>query len=437
MRSLVLLLHFGLLVGFSTATVVGQSTTANSGSIYSGLGLGERMDFSSSQAAMMGGAGSAVRSTVYANLGNPALWSDQQLVRLSFGAQVQGLEAEDAGGQTARLTASNITALQISIPLFQDRLGAAVALRPYSRTNYNVLRTGQIFETQLPRDTINYRTTLAGDGGLHEAQLGFGWRLSRGVSVGVAGRAVFGVIENRQWTEYLPPNQFAETRVTGRTRMYGFGATAGAVATTTSLLTDGDQLTFSTALTLPTNLSTRRVQTVGLSLDVDTLQTTVRGSTSIPLSVISGVAYSPNARWLVAADVQYEPWSSFDSDFSFAGYSPGDAENSFADRLRVGGGVQLTPAGISRNAGLLARTAYRLGAYYDTGYVEVAGQSVATTALTGGFSIPGILPGSRFDLGVEVGSRGSTDPGLVRDLFIKGSAVINFGERWFIRRQLG
>ena len=65
----------------------------------------------------------------------------------------------------------------------------------------------------------------------------------------------------------------------------------------------------------------------------------------------------------------------------------------------------------------------------------LAGQDVTTFALTGGVSLPNRLTGARFDLGLELGTRGSTEGVLVRDTFLKGTLTLNFGERWFIRRR--
>ena len=56
-------------------------------------------------------------------------------------------------------------------------------------------------------------------------------------------------------------------------------------------------------------------------------------------------------------------------------------------------------------------------------------------ALTGGLSVPNRLTGARFDLGFELGTRGSTEGVLVRDTFLKGTLTVNFGERWFVRRR--
>jgi hypothetical protein len=430
------------LLGLFVATVLSPGdlqaqSSATHGSIYSGLGIGERLDFHSSQSAMMGGAGTALPIGFAVSLANPALWSDQVLVRLSVGAEVQGLRAEDSFGRTARLGSGHPTGLQVSLPLLPNRLGVAAALRPYTRVNYYVVDDGTLIVPDLPRDTVNYRVHLTGGGGLQEAQFGFGWRFSSALSVGVSGRALFGVIENQQRTEYLAPNQFPETLITRRTRMWGFGATIGGSYRATGVLSNRDLLNLGVALTLPTNLQGRRTATLGHSLDQDTLMVPMAGSVQIPLSLSTGLSYAPDSRWTVALDVRYEPWSAFTSDLPFAGYNPTTGEDRLKDRLRLGGGFEILPAGADRSAPFLSRTAYRLGAYVDRGYMVPADHSVSTMALTGGLSMPSRLGATRFDLGFELGARGTTDHGLVRDLFLKGTATINFGERWFIRRQFG
>lgn len=425
-----------VLVLAGTGEAVAQ-VSGNHGSIYSRFVIGDRVDNHSSQSAMMGGAGSALGAASGVSLANPALWGRQSLVRLGVGAEVAGLVAEDALGQTSTFGSGHLTSLQVTLPLVSDVLGATIALRPYTRVNYLAVQDGQVILPDLPRDTIDYRVHFGGSGGLHEAQLGFGWSLSSAVSIGVSGRALFGMLEDQRLTEFSHSDIYPETLVSRRTRMWGFGATVGAAVHTGGLLASGDQLNLGAAFTLPTSLQGRRVGTLGFSLDQDTLRAEVRGTTRIPLNATAGFAYAPSASWLVAADVRYEPWTSFESDFSFTGYDPTTGEHALQDRLRIGGGFQYIPAGTDRNAPLMARTAYRLGSYFDRGYVSPHGMGISTMALTGGLSLPALAPGTRFDLGFEVGTRGTTDSGLVRDLFFKGTATINFSERWFIRRQFG
>lgn len=426
-----------LLLATLAAEPLYAQTPSNSGSVYSRFGVGERVGFGSSQSQQMGVAGTAIRSTTYTGLNNPALWSDQQLVQLVFAAQVQGIRAEDASGATSGLASGDVSAFQFSVPVYENRLGVTLAYRPYSRVNYLVRTEDILNEPSLPQDTIGYRVNLEGDGGLHQIDLGFGYRVSRHLSVGASGFARFGLLEDRQRTEFAPATGLGESRTTRRTRAYGFGATLGAVASTTGLLGEQDALSVGASLTLPTRMELDRVRTLGFSLDEDTLRVPSSGSATLPLVLNAGVSYVPNARWLLAADVLYEPWSGFESDLSFGGYSATTGESVLRDRLRVGGGVQATPAGTNRSAPYLARASYRFGGYMEQSYVAPLDQDVTTLALTGGVSLPGVFPGARFDLGLEGGTRGTTESGLVRDLFIKGTVTLNFGERWFVRRRFG
>jgi hypothetical protein len=102
----------------------------------------------------------------------------------------------------------------------------------------------------------------------------------------------------------------------------------------------------------------------------------------------------------------------------------------------VGLGAEITPGGRNRNASFLQRWAYRLGGYAERGLYAPTGDAVTTTALTGGVSLPNRISGARIDFGFEVGTRGEAVGLLVEDVFFKGTATFNFGERWFIRRRL-
>ena len=328
----------------------------------------------------------------------------------------------------------------MSLPIQSNRIGATLAFRPYSRVSYLVVRADTLSDPGLPSGAIPYNLNLEGDGGLQEVKLGVGWRLSPWLAVGASANALFGVIEDRQRTEY-PEGDFGATRTTRRTQMWGFGATLGAVASARGLLGERDALSVGAALTLPTALELRRVRTRGISLDQDTLRAEVVGDATLPLQLQAGLSYLPDPRWTLAADVSYEPWSGFESTLALGGFVPavgGEAAvDDLRDRLRVGGGFQYVPAGADRTAGYLARTAYRLGGYYDRAFYAPGGEPLSTLAVTGGLSLPAVLPGTRFDLGFEAGTRGTTEAGLVRDLFIRGTATINFGERWFVRRRFG
>jgi hypothetical protein len=425
-----------LLVGASLPAYAQNSL--NYGTAYSRLGLGERLSFSSSQAEMMGGASAAVRSYTYSGLENPALWSDLGVTRFSVAAQIEGVESENAAGDQAQLGSGSLAALQFGVPLLNNRLGLSLAFRPFTRVNYLAVRDSSVTDPDFPDEPLPYTVSFEGEGGLQQARLGLGYRLSSALSVGASVDVLFGTIDYLQRTEFESA-AIGETRTAVSTQLAGVSGTVGALFSTTGLLGEEDALSLGAALSLPTRLSGERVRTLGFSLDQDTLSAPVSGDVTVPLQLVAGFSYVPDTRWTLAADVRYEPWSQFESDFAFGGVDPAAGQNQLRDRLRVGGGFQFVPAGADRSRAYFARTAYRLGGYYDRTYFDAldVDEDITTLALTGGLSLPAVLPGARFDLGVEVGTRGTTDGGLVRDLFIKGSATINFGERWFRERRLG
>jgi hypothetical protein len=285
------------------------------------------------------------------------------------------------------------------------------------------------------QDTTTFVTTFTGSGGLHEISAGLGYRLSPNFSLGTSVRFLFGIIEESQRTSFLKDG-YAETNLTRSVRLSGISASAGALIDLPDLLQDDDVFSLGATVALPTHMSGDRIQTLGESLERDTLGTAIHGDATLPVSFGLGLAYRFDGRWTFVADGTYEPWSSFESDFSFPGYTPG-ASGSFHDRYRVSAGIELLPAGRDILEGYFMQTTYRLGFYYDQAYARPTPDvNINTVAITGGFGLPTMVAGTRLDLNWEVGKRGTTNDNLVRDRFFRIGLNVNFGERWFNRRRL-
>ena len=177
-----------------------QGQGQDDGSFYSRYGIGELSSFASSQAQSLGGAGVGLFSYDYMNFSNPATWSRQTLVRVAAGAQFNRLHAEDAGGRNERLIHGNFNALQIGVPLLSARLGLGASYEPYSRINYEVSSTGSLdagVEGELP-----YQIHHEGSGGLHQARIGLGLRLSQWASIGASADLIFGIAEEERRTTF-------------------------------------------------------------------------------------------------------------------------------------------------------------------------------------------------------------------------------------------
>ncbi len=421
-----------LAAALAAAPAAAQGGQNNFGSVYSRFGVGERTDFGSSQAEMLGLSGVALRDGGSTGLSNPALWSD--LVVTGFGASVgvTGVRAEDASdADPSRSTAGDVSALHLAVPLVPARLGAVVAYRPYSRVRYRSAIPGTLVT---PVDTTAFTANREGEGGLQRLSAGIGWRPARSVQIGASADVLFGTFEYLQRTEFESTG-YLETRQSEATQVRGVTATVGATATARRLLRTGDAFTLGASVTLPTRLSASRTLTLGQSLDRDTLALTDDGRITLPLTARGGLAYRASPSWLVAADAVYEPWSSFESTLPVGGYDPAAGTSVLQDRLRVGLGTEVAPAGGNRTAGFFRRLSYRLGGYAERGLYAPTGSDVMTYAATGGVSIPNRYSGARLDLGLEVGTRGTTADVLVRDTFVRGTVSLTFGERWFVRRR--
>ena len=423
----------------AAAVPAAAQSTENYGSVYSGFGLGQRADAPTSQGQMLGGAGTALGGQ-FATPETPALLADLGLTAFAVNLQVQGVRGTDGLGNQSELVGGTLGGLRLGFPIRAGRLGLALSYTPYSRVQYEVFNEGRIDLDDDPATTTPYRVQYEGGGGLQTVSLGLGARMSPAFQVGAAVDVRFGTIERRTRTRYPQnPSDFTEVLSTTDTQLAGATGTLGAAFSTPRLLGQNDNLRLAASLTLPTKLWGDRVQVVGFGLDRDTLSTRDVEAT-LPLTARLGAAYRPALGLLVTVDGLYEPWSSFDADFVLPGFSVATG-SALRDRFRIGGGLEIVPSAGRRQAAYFARTAYRLGGYAERSLVEAGGTGINTVALTGGFSLPALVPTARFDIGGEIGIRGTdalSDDGqasLVRDLFFKATATINFGERWFVRRQ--
>ncbi len=407
-----------------------SAQNSGDGSIYSAFGIGELTSYGSSQIQAMGGGGTAMRSYNYSNFSNPAALADQVLARIAGGVQFQTTEITD-GANTSRLGQGTLNAVQLSFPLIESTLGVGLSLAPYSRMSYRVRETGSITSP----DSVLYGVDSEGRGGLHTVQGSVGYRMSSRVSVGASVGYHFGILEEGRRTFFIGGNHWP-TEVMNATRLHGLAASLGTQVALKGPASEQDEIYVGATFTIPTRLTGDRVRTVGTSLDKDTLGTAISARVDVPWAVDAGVAYRLDSRWYFVIDGSYSPWSSFSSTVPFAGFDPSGA-NHMRDRMRFSAGAEVIPGGNDQLAPFLARTAYRIGGYMERSYVDpTSNHELITYALTGGLSLPAIFSGTRLDLNMSVGTRGTAEAGLVRDLFYRFSASVNIGERWFEQRRL-
>jgi long-subunit fatty acid transport protein len=409
------------------------------GSIYSRFGLGSLQTFSSPQSQAMGGGAYAVRSLNYNPTANPALWSDQIYTRLSLGGSYETVTATSDQDGTSQLAAGSVEALQFSFPLYDRTLGVGLSFQPFTQHNYRTRRSGTLPES----DGSSYDLNFRGGGGLHSFRGGLGYRINEALRVGASVDVIFGILERRRSTTFDQDDGLQDTRVNDETRLAGVGGTFGAHLALADVLQSDDALSIGAAVSLPTTLNGKRVLTLSeeRAVSSDTLSGPINGDVSLPWRGRLGIAYQPDDRWTVTVDGLYEPWSRFSSSFStasaFAQRFPAGGEETLTDRWRLSAGTEFMPAGDDQFTGYFQRVAYRFGTYTERLYVQPDGTTdLQTYAVTGGLSLPTALSGTRIDLNLHAGTRGTNKDAFVRDRFYGVSLHINFGEEWFQKRKL-
>jgi len=431
-RSVVVLA--GMLLAILTADL-SFAQNSNDGSVYTRFGLGQRQTWLSAKGQAMGGGGLALSSSLYANPQNPASLSDQILTRFAGGLTYESITTEADGFDPGTLASGMLSGVHLTFPLRINKLGLGFSMSPYTRVSYRIQDLGAVAPDPSSQETSALIKEFNGNGGLYQLSSGVGYRLSPRLSAGASLNFIFGILEEARST-FFNDARFVDRTVRESTRLRGASATLGARFIVPGL-PEGMGLVVASTFTLPTTLDGERSSALTTSVGRDTLGTTTNGDVSLPMGFSAGIAFQPERRWTVLADVTWEEWSSLESDFSLPGV-PLTGTNTLSDRLRVSSGLEFWPGSGRPFASYRSMIAYRVGAYTDRAYASpLANETIRSVGITGGLSIPSLIPGTTIDLNIDVGQRGQTGNGLVKDRYLRFGLNINFGERWFDRLPLG
>ncbi|MDA1028036.1 MAG: hypothetical protein O3B41_03165 [Bacteroidetes bacterium] len=419
--------------GLSTPT---EAQSLTDGSIYSRFGVGLRRSFNSSRSQAMGGGGIALPSSQYLNTSNPASYSDQYLTRFSGGLTYEKITASAEGSESSTLASGSLSGVNFGFPLKTNVTGVGISFAPYSRMSYHVdVESNIISDPEANNTESPYLTSFKGSGGLQSLSAGIGHRVSTFLYVGSSVDFIFGILDESQNSSFNS-TEFTDRSVVGSTRLSGISATAGFRFIVPNM-PESQGLVVAGTIHLPTTLKATRSKALVGATDRDTLGTTLSGNVNLPFGFGLGVAYQPVPKWTLISDFEFENWSGFKSDLDFPGYDANGIANT-NNRVRISAGAEFWPAARRPFATWTQRIAYRLGLYTEQSYISpLPDQKIGAFGVTGGLSIPSLIPGTTIDFNLDVGQRGKSSNGLIQDRYVRFGLNLNFGERWFDRPPLG
>jgi long-subunit fatty acid transport protein len=430
------------LVGLMVLGAAGARAQGLGNSPYSRIGLG---DFNANTGGVrqmgMGGVGIAAPNGANVNELNPAMlyYTGRTTFEAGFNGQYKTVKNATSSNRSGSGT---LGYLALSVPL-STRWGAAVGLKPLSAVDYesNILQdvAGTPVATQVLKE-------YKGTGGVSEAYLGQGFRITKGLTVGFTASYIFGVIDETTGTTVIISNSTAalERSVERQHVRYSdFGFRAGAhyrqkLGKSLNMNLGG---VYSFGYNLngqQTNTQEREEASTGALLIPATLVSDTRGNSYVPALTQVGVSFDNDKNWSINADVAQQQWSKFRN---FNSNGP-----ALSNTLRFGLGGELTPDPGSVDH-YFQRVTYRAGLTLAQMPYQPAGKTLYDRAVSWGFAFPlptaTALDATTISLAFTYGVRGNTDvlnaaqgSSNVQESYIRGQLGITLNNRWFIKRRL-
>ncbi len=407
MRRLILIIIFSI-------SVFVTSAQNNTNSPYSIFGIGELEHTDGGRNMGMGGTGAALRSNIFLNLANPASLTalPPQSMATDAGINFKYSNLENQQNSVNVLN-GNISWAALAFPI-NRRFSVGFTLNPKSNVGYKIYSTKSLDGTP-----FTYPVTYSGQGGLTEASVSLAALAMKKFSVGLRTSLLWGNMAKSSID--LPPMGSSITRIdnisyVGVTLKPGFQFHSKLNEKT--LLTIGGTAELSSYLNGTSNLSVASGTVIVVS------EVNRQDQLKLPFQGNIGFALEFKGKYLFSADYSR-------SDYRKASVNLDTKSLALNESYNVG--LEVAPKFDTQRLGQTIR--YRVGAMYQTGYLNVYGVQIHSYAATAGVSLPIRRDRNSINLSLEIGRQGSNENQLILERFYKLNVSFCLWERWFIPRK--
>lgn len=439
---------------------------------YSRFGLGELNSSFFAPASALGGTFIGLKpdtaAPIFINAANPAAVTGIRLTTLELGGHTQFSEFNN--GKTSIKTRNiNFSYASLGFPLKQ-RASACFGIMPYSNVGYNLKNT-------VVNDAIgNINYVYSGDGGINKAffalginpfkkvlgnfsrsaikdslvkhketkkykRIKFGKELLSELSIGGRADYLFGSILHTSSVIYPNSNNYYNTR---RFRAVTYNDFTGCFGMQTSFSIDSVgkrelrkklKIGFGYFMSVPNTMMVKNsymaynysLNSYGDETPKDTFVYVIDNPNSIRLPIEQGigVSFRKGDMLAIAADVSYINWQQFR-------YL--DAVNDLTNSYKVSFGVNFIPSkNAAGSSAYLKRVQYRIGAFYNTGAIELNNTKINNYAVTVGLGLPvGMYRQfSVVNISAQFGEMGSINNNIIRERYAKIIIGFTFNDKWF------
>lgn len=451
--------------------VISQNLTY---SPYSRFGLGELNSPAFAQIGALGGSYIGFKpdttAPLFINVANPASISGIRLTTLELGGIGQFSEFNN-GTSKVKTKTVNFSYGTLGFPIKQ-RAGAAFGIMPYSNVGYNLKTETEVGGIGTVTSKYN------GDGGINRVFFGlgimpfkkmltkfyrsaehdslikhketkkyknkkFGKQLLSDLSIGGRADYLFGNILQTSSVVYPGSINYYNTR---RYRGTTYNAITAGFGLQTSFVIDSIgkrelkkkiRIGFGYFASLPNTIGVKNssvaynyaLNSFGEEIPKDTFIyiNDQAGTVRLPLEQGIGVSIKKGEMLNVAIDASYTNWQQFR-------YL--DNANTLKNSYRVSFGINFVPNKYAAGSGAyIRRIQYRIGAFYNTGYLELKNTAIQNYAATVGLGLPvGMFRQfSMVNLSAQFGKMGSINNGLMEEKYVRIIVGFTFNDKWFTK----
>ncbi|MFH6767909.1 hypothetical protein V8G56_04100 [Gaetbulibacter aquiaggeris] len=426
-------------VAFITIQSYAQQGTA---SPYSFYGIGS-LKFKGTVENRSMGRLSIYNDSIHINLRNPASYASENLTSPGFNGESRPVKYTVGGGfsnlnfksetSSAKASSSTFNYLALSIPV--GKFGVGFSLLPQTAVGYKLENLND------DGDLINQ---YKGEGGLNKVNIGIGYLLAKGLSIGVDANYNFGNIQNNIVEYSYDADGLIlqyQSKEGNRSDLSGINFNLGLSYKTKlndklelisgltyapeSNLASNNQRIISTITINPSTGSEFLVNSFEADLDAQGLK---RTDLTMPSKLSFGAGIGKPRSWFVGAEYTAENTSKF--------YNPlySSLTTKYEDAYNISLGGFFIPRYNSFNS-YYKRIVYRAGLHYENTGLNINNESIKEFGISFGLGLPVGTLFSNANLGFEIGQRGTTNNNLIQENFVNFQLSLSLNDRWFQKRK--
>ncbi len=413
-----------VMIFMTTSGVFAQNDIS---SPYSRFGLGS-MNTNKSNAAMqaMGGIANAMSGKHMLNNSNPAAYADVDSLTFLL----------DAGFYMRYSTFRTADQIEKGSDASFDYFDIGFGITKWWKTGLGLTPlSSRDYVSNATFDWMHqYKIDYEGYGGLNKIYWANGFKIYKGLSLGVRMDYLWGNIID-QTTLYFPNEPyFLNERRTDKLMVSEATFTLG-------LMYKHDfkndyQLSIGLTYGIPARWKGHRdmfIRTMykGYALNTETPVDTIvyttmqRVNIDYPQSIGTGITLKKGDSWLIGVDFNWGNWEAFRMN---------GVSDSLQNSWNVAIGGCYTPSNNTLSS-YFRKMTYRAGFHYDQTIFNIYGQSINKYGVTFGFGMPILRSMTMLNFAFEFGRMGTTKGDLIEDNYFNISFGVSIHDRWFVKRR--